>query len=86
MKIKEVKEIIENMKRLENNLSNLKWLSEGTHAAFPNKKKAAEISEKIANKAGIDMNIPYLFEFSINVVNNEINRLQNLIDEQEVEP
>ena len=86
MKIKEVKGIIENMERLKSNLENLKFLSEGQMAGFPDEKKAKEICEKIADKALIDMNIPYLLEFTINIVVNEINRLQNLIDEQEINP
>ena len=86
MKISEVKRIIESLKRLSKNLENLRALSTGCMASLPNKDKAREWSEKIADMAYVDSSLPNIFQEAKNVTDNEINRLNELIDNAEVNP
>ena len=86
MKISEVKRIIESLERLSRNLENLRALSTGVMASLPDKDKAREWSEKIADMAYVDSSLPYIFQEAKNVTDNEINRLNNLIDTTDVNP
>ena len=84
MKISEVKRIIENLERLSRNLENLRALSTGVTASLPDKDKAREWSEKIADMACVDSSLPNIFQEAKNVTDNEINRLNELIDTTDV--
>lgn len=86
MKISEVKHIIESLERLSKNLENLRALSTGAMAALPDKDKAREWSEKIADMASVDSSLPNIFQEAKNVTDNEINRLNELIDTTDVNP
>ena len=86
MKISEVKRIIESLERLSRNLENLRALSTGVMASLPDKDKAREWSEKIADMAYVDFSLPYIFQEAKNVTDNEINRLNDLIDTTDVNP
>ncbi len=86
MKISEVKHIIESLERLSRNLESLRALSTGCMASLPDKDKAREWSEKIADMAFLDSSLPYIFEEAKNVTDNEINRLNELIDATDVNP
>lgn len=86
MKISEVKRIIESLERLSRNLENLRALSTGAMASLPDKDKAREWSEKIADMAHVDSSLPYIFQEAKNVTDNEINRLNDLIDTTDVNP
>lgn len=86
MKISEVKSIIESLERLSRNLENLRALSTGVMASMPDKDKACEWSEKIADMASVDSSLPNIFQEAKNVTDNEINRLNELIDNVEVNP
>ena len=84
MKIAEVKRIIESLERLSRNLENLRALSMGD--GFFDKDKAREWSEKIADMAYVDSSLPNIFQEAKNVTDNEINRLNELIDTTNVNP
>ena len=86
MKISEVKCIIDSLERLSRNLENLRILSTGVMASLPDKDKAREWSEKIADMASVDSSLPNIFQEAKNVTDNEINRLNELIDTTEVNP
>lgn len=86
MKISEVKRIIESLERLSRNLENLRALSTGVMVSLPGKDKAREWSEKIADMAYVDSSLPYIFQEAKNVTDNEINRLNDLIDTTDVNP
>ncbi len=86
MKISEVKRIIESLERLSRNLENLRALSTGNMASLPDKDKAREWSEKIADMASVDSPLPNIFHEAKNVADNEINRLNKLIDTTDVNP
>ena len=86
MKISEVKCIIESLERLSRNLENLRALSKGVMASLPDKDKAREWSEKIADMASIDSSLSNIFQEAKNVTDNEINRLNALIDNADVNP
>lgn len=86
MKIYEVKSIIKNLERLSRNLENLRALSTGVMASLPNKNKAHEWSEKIADMASVDSSLPNIFQEAKNVTDNEINRLNELIDTTDINP
>lgn len=86
MKISEVKCIIESLERLSRNLENLRALSTGNMASLPDEDKAREWSEKIADMAYVDSSLPNIFKEAKNVTDNEINRLNTLIDTTDVNP
>lgn len=86
MKVSEVKRIIESLERLSINLQNLWALSTGHMASLPDKDKAREWSEKIADMASVDSSLPNIFQEAKNVTDNEINRLNELIDATDVNP
>ena len=86
MKIAEVKHIIESLERLSRNLENLRALSTGVMASLPDKDRAREWSEKIADMASVDSSLPNIFQEAKNVTDNEINRLNELIDATDVNP
>ena len=86
MKVSEVKCIIESLKRLSKNLENLRALSTGVMASLPDKDKAREWSEKIADMAYVDSSLPNIFQEAKNVADNEINRLNELIDAADIDP
>lgn len=86
MKIYEVKSIIKNLERLSRNLENLRALSTGVMASLPNKDKAHEWSKKIADMASVDSSLPNIFQEAKNVTDNEINRLNELIDTTDINP
>jgi len=86
MIIAEVKSIIESLERLSKNLENLRALSTGCMASLPDKNKAREWSEKIADMAYVDSSLPNIFQEAKNVTDNEINRLNKLIDTTEIYP
>ena len=86
MKISEVKRIIESLEGLSNNLENLRALSTGIMASLPDKDKAREWSEKIADMASVDSSLPNIFQEAKNVTDNEIKRLNELIDNTEINP
>lgn len=86
MKIAEVKDIIKSLERLARNLENLRALSMGNMASLPDKNKAREWSEKIADMAYVDSSLPTIFQEAKNVTDNEINRLNELIDAIDVKP
>ena len=86
MKISEVKRIIKDLERLSRNLENLRALSTGVMASLPGKDKAREWSEKIADMAYVDSPLPNIFQEAKNVTDNEINRLNELIDTADVTP
>lgn len=83
MKISEVKHIIEGLERLSRNIEKLRALSTGAMASLPDK-EACEWSEKIADMAGVDSSLPNIFHEAKNVTDNEINRLNTLIDNADV--
>lgn len=84
MKISEVKHIIEGLERLSRNLESLRALSTGDMVSLPDRDKACEWSEKIADMAGVDSSLPNIFHEAKNVTDNEINRLNALIDNADV--
>lgn len=86
MKITEVKRIIEGLERLSRNLERLRALSIGVMATLPDEDKAREWSEKIADMAYVDSSLPNIFQAAKTVTDNEINRLNELIDNAEVNP
>lgn len=86
MKIAEVKNIIKSLERLSRNLENLRALSTGVMASLPDKDKACEWSEKIADMASVDSSLSNIFQEAKNVADNEINRLNKLIDTTEINP
>ena len=86
MKVSEVKRIIEGLERLSRNLENLRALSTGDMASLPDKDKAREWSEKIADMASVDSPLANIFQEAKNVTDNEINRLNKLIDATDVNP
>ena len=86
MKISEVKCIIESLEKLSQNLENLRALSTGVMASLPDKDKAREWSEKIADMASVDSSLPDIFQEAKNVTDNEIKRLNELIDTTEINP
>lgn len=86
MKIAEVKRIIEGLERLSRNLEHLRALSIGVMATLPDEDKARKWSEKIADMAYVDSSLPNIFQEAKNVTDNEINRLNELIDNAEVNP
>ena len=86
MKVSEVKQIIESLKRLSKNLENLRAFSTGLMASQPDKNKAREWSEKIAGMAYVNSPLPVVFQEAKTVTDNEINRLNELIDAADVNP
>lgn len=86
MKISEVKRIIESLERLSSNLENLRALSTGVMASLPDKDKAREWSDKIAGMASVNTSLSNIFQEAKNVTDNEINRLNELIDNTDVNP
>ncbi len=86
MKIAEVKCIIKSLERLSRNLENLRALSTGVMSSLPDKDKAHEWSEKIAYMAYVDSSLPNIFQEAKNVTDNEIHRLNELIDTTDVNP
>ena len=86
MKISEVKQIVDSLERLSQNLESLRALSTGVKASLPDKDKAREWSENIADMAYVDSSLPNIFQEVKNVTDNEINRLNELIDNVEVNP
>lgn len=86
MKISEVKCIIGSLEKLSKNLENLRALSTGVMASLPDKDKAREWSEKIADMAFVDSSLPDIFQEAKTVTDNEIKRLNELIDTAEVNP
>ena len=86
MKIAEVKRIIEGLERLSRNLESLRALSIGVKASLPDEDKAREWSEKIADMAYVDSSLSNIFQAAKNVTDNEINRLNELIDTTDVNP
>ena len=85
MKISEIKCTIERLENLSKNLENLRALSTGDMASLPNKDKAREWSEKIADMAYVDSPLFNILQGAKYVTDNEINRLNKLIDNAEVE-
>jgi len=71
-------------KRIE--LENLRALSMGNIASLTDKDKARKWSEKIADMAYVNSPLPNIFQTAKNVVDNEINRLNELIDTTDVNP
>ena len=86
MKVSEVKRIIEDLERLSKNLENLRTLSTGGMTSLPDKNKAQKWSEKIADMASVNSSLPNIFQEAKNVTDNEINRLNKLIDAADVNP
>jgi hypothetical protein len=86
MKISEVKRVIESLERLSRILENLRALSTGVMASLHDKDEAREWSEKIADMAYVVASLPYIFQEAKNVTDNEINRLNDLIDTTDVNP
>lgn len=84
MKISEVKGIIESLERLSSNLENLHLLSTGGKASLSVKEDARRWSEKIADMAQLDSSLPNILQEAKNVTDNEIKRLNELIDNAEV--
>lgn len=84
MKISEVKDIIERLERLSSNLENLRLLSTGGNASISVKEDAQRWSEKIADMAQVDSSLPNILQEAKNVTDNEIKRLNELIDNAEV--
>lgn len=84
MKISEVKDIIERLERLSSNLENLRLLSIGGNASMSVKEDAQRWSEKIADMAQVDSSLPNILQEAKNVTDNEIKRLNELIDNAEV--
>lgn len=85
MKIKEVMNRIEDLRRLEKNLSKLYSLSCGCAESFPDKKKTEEISERIADFAAIDSPLGKVLFDARGVVRDEANRLQEIVSETEID-
>ncbi len=86
MKISEVKRIIKSLERLSKNLENLRALSTGVMASLPNKDDAKRWSENVADMAQVDSSLSNIFQEAKNVTDNEIKRLNDLIDTTEVNP
>ncbi len=86
MKVSEVKQIIESLKKLSMNLQNLWALSIGHMASLPDKDKAHKWSERIEDMASLHSPLPDIFQEAKNVTDNEINRLNELIDATDVNP
>ena len=86
MKISEVKHIINSLEMLSRNLENLKALSTGCMASLPNKSDAKRWSENVADMASLNSPLPNIFQEAKNVTDNEIARLNDLIDNTEVNP
>jgi hypothetical protein len=84
MKISEVKGIIESLERLSSNLENLRLLSTGGKASMSVKEDARRWSEKIADMAQLDSSLPNILQEAKNVTDNEIKRLNEVIDNAEV--
>ena len=84
MKISEVKGIIESLERLSSNLENLRLLSTGGKASLSVKEDARRWSEKIADMAQLDSSLPNILQEAKNVTDKEIRRLNELIDNAEV--
>ena len=84
MKVSEVKHIIEGFERLSRNLENLRALSTGAMASLPDIDKAHEWSKKIADMASVDFSLPNIFREAKYVIDNEINRLNELINNADV--
>ena len=85
MKIREVMHRIEELRRLEKNLSCLYSLSCGCAENFPDEKKAEEISERIADLANIDSPLGRVLLDARGVVRDEANRLQEIVSETEID-
>ena len=86
MKISEAKCIVYSLERLAKNLENLRALSTGNMASLPDKDKAREWSEKIADMAQVDSSLSNIFQEAKNVTDNEIKRLNGLINDAEINP
>ena len=55
-------------------------------ASLPNKEDAKRWSENVADMASVDSSLPNIFQEAKNVTDNEINRLNKLIDNADVNP
>lgn len=86
MKISEAKEIIKSLEKLSGNLENLRALSTGVMGSMAGKDKAREWSKNIESMANLYTPLPIIFQEAKNVVDNEIGRLNNLIDDTEINP
>ena len=86
MKISEAKEIINNLQHLSKNLENLRCLSTGILASQPDKDKANAWCNEVEEMAGLGSPLPQIYETAKNVVDNEIDRLNRLIDDAEIQP
>ena len=84
MKISEVKHIIESLERLSRNLENLRLLSTGGKASMSVKEDARRWSDNIADMAQVDSSLPNIFQDAKDVTDKEIRRLNELIDNAEV--
>ncbi len=87
MKISEAKEIITSLKKLSVNLEKLRALSTGNMGSMVGKDKAREWCKNIESMADIyNTPLPLVFQEAKNVVDNEIDRLNSLIDDTEINP
>jgi len=87
MKISEVKQIITSLKKLSVNLEKLRALSTGNMGSMVGEVKAREWCKNIESMADIyNTPLPLVFQEAKNVVDNEINRLNDLIDSVDVNP
>ena len=86
MKIAEAKEIITSLKKLSVNLEKLRALSTGNMGSMVGEAKAREWCKNIESMADIYTPLPLVFQEAKNVVDNEINRLNDLIDNTDINP
>jgi|GEM_PF-3803109 len=87
MKISEAKEIITSLKKLSVNLEKLRALSTGNMGSMVGEVKAREWCKNIESMADIyNTPLPLVFQEAKNVVDNEINRLNDLIDNTDINP
>lgn len=87
MKIAEAKEIITSLKKLSTNLEKLRALSMGNMGSMVGEAKAREWCKNIESMADIyNIPLPIVFQEAKNVVDNEINRLTDLIDNTDIDP
>lgn len=86
MKISEVKGIIKSLRELYGNLEKLHALSTGNMSSMVGKDAAGEWCKNIESMADIYTPLPLIFQEAKNVVDNEINRLNDLIDNTDINP
>lgn len=87
MKISEVKGIIKSLRELYGNLEKLHALSTGNMGSMVGEDKAREWCKNIERMADIyNTPLPLVFQEAKNVVDNEINRLNDLIDNTDINP